>query len=124
VTLRESVKNSNGSATSRPRRTTTTIRRERTASGLKGRMPTESGRPRCCGCRSRRVQANDAVLVVNADKGSDRNYIGGATFLELFKAWELGNRVYLLNPIPENAFGDEIAAMQPEVLHGDLSAIG
>lgn len=32
--------------------------------------------------------------------------------------------VYLLNPIPENGFGDEIAAMQPEVLHGDLSAIG
>ena len=70
-----------------------------------------------------KVEANDAVLVVNVDKGSDRNYIGGATFLEVFKAWELGKRVYLLNPIPENGFGDEIAAMQPEVLHGDLSAI-
>lgn len=71
-----------------------------------------------------KVQANDAVLVVNADKGSDRNYIGGATFLEIFKAWELGRRVYLLNPIPAGIFGDEIAAMQPQVLHGDLGAIG
>ena len=71
-----------------------------------------------------KVQANDAVLVVNADKGSERNYIGGATFLEVFKAWELGKRVYLLNPIPASIFGDEIAAMQPQVLHGDLGVVG
>src|SRR4051812_10097679 len=37
-----------------------------------------------------RVAINDALLVVNFEKNGQPNYIGGATFLEIFKAWELG----------------------------------
>jgi hypothetical protein len=36
----------------------------------------------------------------------------------------LGQKIYLLNPIPDMPFyGSEIIAMKPTVLHGDLSKI-
>jgi len=44
------------------------------------------------------VAANDAVLVVNVEKNSQPNYIGGATFLEMFKAFELGRNCFLTIP--------------------------
>src|SRR3989344_2856023 len=37
-----------------------------------------------------KIQAVDAVLVLNFEKHGQKNYIGGATFLEVFKAWDLG----------------------------------
>ena len=73
--------------------------------------------------QSDKVAANDAVLVVNVDKGAQRNYLGGATFLEVFKAWELGKRIYFLNPIPDSGLRDELTAMKPVVLEGDLSVL-
>lgn len=67
------------------------------------------------------VAANDAVLVVNYEKNNQPNYIGGATFLEMFEAWRLGKLLYLLNPIPKGMLADEIKAMQPVILDGDIS---
>jgi hypothetical protein len=71
-----------------------------------------------------KVAANDAVLVVNIDKDTHRNYLGGATFLEVFKAWELNKRIYFLNPIPDGILRDELIAMSPVVIDGDLSLLG
>src|SRR3989344_7212195 len=34
-----------------------------------------------------KIKANDSVLVLNFEKNGQPNYIGGATFLEMFKAW-------------------------------------
>ena len=65
----------------------------------------------------------NAVLVLNFDKGESRNYLGGATFLEVFKAWELGRRIFFLNPLPDGILRDELDAMSPVVIDGDLSLV-
>jgi hypothetical protein len=69
------------------------------------------------------VSAHDAVLVLNFEKHGQSNYIGGATFLEMFKAFDLGKKLYLYNPIPEGMLTDEIIGLQPVIIHGDLSLI-
>src|SRR5438874_646249 len=47
--------------------------------------------------QSEKVEKNDAILVLNFEKDGKLNYIGGATFLEVFKAWELGKKIYFYN---------------------------
>jgi hypothetical protein len=74
--------------------------------------------------QAEKVAANDAVVVVNADKDGVPNYLGGATFLEVFKAWELGKAIYFLNPLPDGMLRDELLAMSPVVIEGDLSLVG
>ena len=69
------------------------------------------------------IEPNDAVLVLNYQKNGQPNYIGGATFLEIFRAWELGKKVYLVNSIPENIFKDELIGINPTVLNGRLELI-
>src|SRR6185437_12561196 len=49
----------------------------------------------------RLMQGGDAVLVLNLDKGPDKNYIGGNTFLEIGFAHVLNQKIFLYNPIPE-----------------------
>jgi hypothetical protein len=70
-----------------------------------------------------KVRANDAVLVLNFGKGESHNYLGGATFLEVFKAWELGRKIFFFNPLPDGILRDELEAMSPLVIHGDLSLV-
>ncbi len=70
------------------------------------------------------VAAHDAILVLNVvEKYGQQNYIGGSTFLEMFKAFELGKKLYLYNPIPDGMLTDEIIGFSPVVIHGDLSLI-
>lgn len=69
------------------------------------------------------VSANDAVLVLNFEKHGQPNYIGGSTFLEMFKAFEMGKKLYLYNPIPEGMLTDEIIGFGPQVINGNLSLI-
>lgn len=70
-----------------------------------------------------KVRANDAILVLNFDKNDQKNYIGGATFLEIFKAFELNKKIFLYNSIPESIFKGEIIAINPSVIDGDLSKL-
>jgi len=69
------------------------------------------------------VAAHDAVLVLNLEKHGQANYIGGATFLEMFKAFDLGKKLFMYNPIPDGMLTDEIIGLQPVVLYGDVSLI-
>lgn len=69
------------------------------------------------------VAAHDAVLVLNFEKHGVQNYIGGATFLEMFKAFDLDKKLYLYNPIPSGILTDEIIGLQPTVINGDLTLI-
>jgi hypothetical protein len=72
--------------------------------------------------RSRRVTAEvDAVLTLNFEKNGVPNYIGGATFLELYDAFTLGKKIFLWNDIPEGILYDEIHGFDPVILNGDLS---
>ena len=70
-----------------------------------------------------KVEANDAILVLNLEKNGVQNYIGGATFLEIFQAFELEKKIFIYNPLPDGIFKDELTAMAPHVIHRDLSRI-
>ena len=69
------------------------------------------------------IEQNDAVLVLNFEKNDIPNYIGGATFLEMYDAFQLGKKIFLFNPIPEGMLYDEILGFEPVILFGDLSKI-
>ena len=65
----------------------------------------------------------DAILVVNVTKNGIDHYIGGNTFLEMGIAFHLKKPIYLLHPIPQQQYTEEILAMKTTVLDGDLSGI-
>jgi hypothetical protein len=69
------------------------------------------------------IGENDAVLVLNFEKNGIPNYIGGATFLEMYDASRLGKAIYLFNEIPEGILRDEILGFGPIVINGDLDTI-
>lgn len=69
------------------------------------------------------IAVNDAVLVVNYDLNGVSGYIGGNSFLEMGFAHVLNKKIYLLNEIPDLLFKDELIAMQPIILYGDLAKI-
>lgn len=69
------------------------------------------------------VKRNDAILVVNFKKKGVENYIGGSTFLEMFKAFDLGKKIFLYNEIPIGMLEDEIKGFGVVVINGDLSLI-
>lgn len=70
-----------------------------------------------------KINGSDAILVANIAKNGIANYIGGNTLLEIGHAYASGLEIFLLNPIPDVSYKDEIAGMQPIVLDGDLSKI-
>ena len=73
------------------------------------------------------IREMDAVLVLNLDKEKDgkvlNNYIGGATFLEMYDAFRLGKKIYLYNDIPDGMLYDEIEGFGPIVINGNLDLI-
>ncbi len=70
------------------------------------------------------MQDADALLVINKDKHGIKNYIGGNSFLEMGFAHVLGQKLYLMNPIPDMPYyGTEIIAMNPIVINGKLEEI-
>ncbi|MFA4833550.1 MAG: hypothetical protein WC619_01730 [Patescibacteria group bacterium] len=69
------------------------------------------------------IKNSDAVLIVNEDKNNIPNYIGGNSFLEMGFAHVLNKKIFILNSLPEMIYTDEIKAMQPVILEGDLDKI-
>lgn len=70
------------------------------------------------------IAASDAILVLNYDKRNTRNYIGGNAFLEIGFAHILDKKIFFLNDIPDVDFmREELEAVQPVILKGDLSLI-
>ena len=69
------------------------------------------------------IKKSDAILVTNFDKNNIKNYIGGAVLLEMGFAHILNKKIFLLNQIPRIIYTDEIKAMQPIILNGDLTKI-
>ena len=65
----------------------------------------------------------DAMLVLNLEKKGIANYIGGATFMEVIKAWEYGMKIFFYNPLPNCSFTDELKGMAPMVINGDLEMV-
>ena len=73
------------------------------------------------------IKNMDAVLVLNFDKITnekiEKNYIGGATFLEIYDAFRLNKKIYLYNDIPEGMLFDEIEGFSPVILNGNISEV-
>jgi hypothetical protein len=69
------------------------------------------------------IKKQDAVLVLNFEKHGISNYIGGATFLEMYDAFKLNKKIYLFNNIPEGILKDEISGFHPMLINSDLSQI-
>jgi hypothetical protein len=69
------------------------------------------------------ISKNDAVLVLNFEKGGVQNYIGGATFIEMYDAFRLQKKIFLFNEIPEGILRDEIMGFTPTVINGDLRKV-
>ncbi len=71
------------------------------------------------------IVGSDAVLVVNLEKQGRKNDIGGNAFLEVGFAYVNNKKIFILNDIPQDSdFVDELVAMQPIELKGDLNKIG
>ena len=71
----------------------------------------------------KRIAEMDAVLTLNFDKNGVKNYIGGATFLELYVAFMKNKKIFLYNPIPEGMLYDEIAGFMPTVINGNIELV-
>ena len=69
------------------------------------------------------INKMDAVLCLNYDKNNQKNYIGGATFLELYDAFRLNKKIFLLHEIPEGMLKDELIGFNPIIINEDLSKI-
>ena len=90
---------------------------------LKGGGIHKEWKAECLRMQQQKVINNDVMLVLNYEKQGQPNYIGGATFLEVYEAWKLGKKIFFMNPIPEGMLADELDALDPIILHGDLSKL-
>jgi hypothetical protein len=70
-----------------------------------------------------KVASADVILVTNFTKNNIPNYIGANTLLEMGLAFYLNKKIYLLNPIPEISYKEEILGMKPIVIVGNFSLI-
>ena len=70
-----------------------------------------------------RIKKVDAVLCVNYKKHDIENYIGGATFIEIYEAFRNNKKIYLYHDVPKGMLYDEIAGFDPIILNEDLSLI-
>lgn len=73
------------------------------------------------------IKNMEAVLILNFDKNTEgkieKNYIGGATFLEMYDTFRLNKKIYLYNDIPKGILYDEIQGFAPIIINGDLSKV-
>lgn len=71
-----------------------------------------------------KIQESDAILVVNEEKNGIKNYIGANTLIEMAFAYVLNKKIYLLNNLPDFEYLlEEVKAMEPIILNGDLNKI-
>ncbi len=70
------------------------------------------------------ILESDAIIIVNLEKKGVKNYIGGNCLMEMGMAYVNNIKIFLLNDIPvDAAYVDEIKAMDPICLYGDLKNI-
>jgi len=69
------------------------------------------------------IKRSDAILVCNYDKGGIKNYIGGNTLMEMGFAHVGDKKIFLLNPVPDMLYTEEIEAMNPIIIYNDLTKI-
>jgi hypothetical protein len=70
-----------------------------------------------------KIKKVDCVLIINKDKNNIKNYIGGNSLIEIAFAHVLNKKIFLLNPIPEMSYSEEIKAMTPIIIENNLNLI-
>jgi hypothetical protein len=69
------------------------------------------------------IKKMNAVLVLNFEKNNIPNYIGGATFLEMYEALKKGKKIYMYNDVGTSILSDEINGFDPIIINGNLNLI-
>lgn len=70
------------------------------------------------------ILESDAVLIVNSEKRGISNYIGGNVLMEMGQAYVNDKKIFFLHGMPAGLpYMDEIEAMDPICLQGDLTTI-
>jgi len=95
---------------------------EMSEAGLKGEK-LRARKPMLIQDHTEKIKKSDALLVANYPKNDIDGYIGGNTFLEMGMAYMVGKPIYLISPIPELAYTDEIYGLEPIILYGKLDGI-
>jgi len=68
-----------------------------------------------------KIAQSDAVLIVNLEKHGREGYIGANVLMEMTIGFYLKKQLYLWQSIPTELFCyDEVMALQPSVLHGNI----
>lgn len=71
-----------------------------------------------------KILKGDIVLVLNYEKNGMPGYIGGAVLAEMAVGLHYGKKIYVLNPMAESvSYAEELFAMLPIILNGDLKLI-
>ncbi len=71
----------------------------------------------------RKIQRSEAILVLNEDAKGVPSYVGGNSFLEMGFAHILNLPIYMMQAVPDMPYQSEMAAMDPDIIDGDLSRI-
>lgn len=73
----------------------------------------------------KKIKKADCILVINKDKKGIKNYIGANSFLEMGYAYSLNKPICLYQDLPDDQeyIIQEVLAMQPIVLNGDIRKI-
>lgn len=69
------------------------------------------------------IERAKVVLVANFEKNGTEGYVGTNTLLEMGTGFVLEKPIYLYNPVPQQHGREEILALEPIVIHGDISKI-
>ena len=69
------------------------------------------------------IRNSDGVLVLNYEKKGVPGYVGVNALIEMAFAYVQNKKIFLLNQIPEMDYSDEIEALTPTILNGDLSSL-
>lgn len=92
----------------------------------RGEEPQTAGMTKADFIRSHfeKIHRSDAILVVNREKHGQSGYIGPNVLMEMALAFDLRVPIYLLEPPnPQSLLIEEIEAMEPIVLNGDLKIV-
>jgi non-canonical (house-cleaning) NTP pyrophosphatase len=69
------------------------------------------------------INVSDAILVINEKDGSSERDMSATTFMAIAHAYTQGLEIFVLNPVADQKYAEEIDAMQPIILNGNLNAI-
>jgi len=70
------------------------------------------------------IAKGNAILVINGEKNGIQGYIGANVLMEIGLAFYLGKKIYIWNPIDENAsHKEELLAFGVTFINKDLSKI-